>query len=56
MLRLLQQNGWVIVRIKGSHHHLRREGRTETIILPVHGKQELKKGTQEGILREAGLK
>lgn len=56
MLRLLQGHGWVVVRIRGSHHHLRKGDDEQVIILPIHGKQELRKGLQEQILKEAGLK
>lgn len=54
MLRLLQANGWTVAKIKGSHHHMLKDDRK--LIVPVHGKQELRKGLQESILREAGLK
>lgn len=54
MLRKLQAAGWVVDRIAGSHHRLIKDGKA--VIVPVHGKKELRKGLQEHILRKAGLK
>lgn len=54
MLRFLQENGWVIARITGSHHHMRKDG--ATVIVAIHGKQEIPKGTQAAILKKAGLR
>jgi predicted RNA binding protein YcfA (HicA-like mRNA interferase family) len=53
LLRLLQQNGWVLDRINGSHHILEKSGKT--IVVPVHAK-ELGKGLERKILKEAKLK
>lgn len=36
LLRRLLQDGWVLDRIQGSHHILKKDGKTETV--PVHGK------------------
>lgn len=51
---MLKKNGWVIDRIKGSHHILIKE--TETLVVPVHGKKQIPKGTLKSILKKAGLK
>lgn len=37
--RVLEQYGWELARINGSHHIYRLEGRPERISVPVHGKQ-----------------
>ncbi|MEI6874157.1 MAG: type II toxin-antitoxin system HicA family toxin [Spirochaetota bacterium] len=54
LLRLLESLGWVSVRIRGSHHVLKKLGRT--IILPVHGNSDVKRGLLSSILKKAGLK
>lgn len=54
MLRLLKKNGFWITKTDSSHHYLTNGEKTTCI--PIHGKQELKKGTQEAILKQAGLK
>ncbi|MNL85402.1 YcfA-like protein [compost metagenome] len=54
LVKLLKQNGWVLDRINGSHHVMKKDGMT--IPVPVHGKADLKTGTLHRILKEAGLK
>jgi predicted RNA binding protein YcfA (HicA-like mRNA interferase family) len=54
LITLLKKNGWIIDRIKGSHHILVKG--TETLVVPVHGKKEIPKGTLTNILKKAGLK
>jgi predicted RNA binding protein YcfA (HicA-like mRNA interferase family) len=55
MCRALERDGWVEVRIRGSHHHFDRPGATRTVAVPVHGNKMLKTGTQKRIMREGGL-
>lgn len=56
VIRVLKQNGWQIVRIKGSHHLLAKPGVPGTVTVPVHGTRELPTGTLNAILKQAGLK
>lgn len=53
MVRKLQQAGWVIDRIRGSHHIMKKGDKS--IPVPVDGKMELPTGTERSILRGAGL-
>lgn len=53
LLKLLRQNGWEVVRIKGSHHVLQKDGKTT--VIPIHGK-DVPAGLLNAILRETGLK
>jgi predicted RNA binding protein YcfA (HicA-like mRNA interferase family) len=55
MCRILEQHGWTLVRIRGSHHALQKAGMEKMIIVPVHGNRDLKPGTQRGIMRDAEL-
>jgi predicted RNA binding protein YcfA (HicA-like mRNA interferase family) len=55
MCRVLERHGWVLVRIKGSHHAFEKAGQPKTIVVPVHGNKMLKPGTQRAIMRDAGL-
>jgi len=54
--KLLEQNGWMLARIHGSHHVYVKEGHRERISLPVHGNRPLKKGLLSALLKIAGLK
>lgn len=53
LLKLMQQNGWKVVRVNGSHHILEKDGKIETI--PIHGK-DVPNGLLNAILKRHGLK
>lgn len=53
LLKLLKKNGWVVVRIEGSHHILKKGALTET--LPIHS-QDVPTGLLHKILKRTGLK
>lgn len=50
MLRFLERRGFVLVRIRGSHHFLRKGGLRTSV--PIHGKQALPIGTFLAILAD----
>jgi mRNA interferase HicA len=53
LMKLLLQNGWEEVHIKGSHHKLRKGNDTE--IIPIHGK-DVPAGLLNSILKRTGLR
>lgn len=53
MVRFLRQQGFELVRVRGSHHYLERRGLKTSV--PVHGSQTLKIGTLRGILRDVQM-
>jgi predicted RNA binding protein YcfA (HicA-like mRNA interferase family) len=53
--RILEQRGWELARVHGSHHIYRQEGRPERISVPVHGSKTLKRGLQASLLKIAGI-
>jgi predicted RNA binding protein YcfA (HicA-like mRNA interferase family) len=53
LIKVLEGTGWERVRQHGDHVMLRKAGERQELIVPLH--HELKKGTEAGILREAGL-
>lgn len=55
MCRLLEQRGWTLARINGSHHVYRQAASGRRTVVQVHGNQDLKPGTQRAIMRDAGL-
>lgn len=55
MIRLLQQNGFEKVSQNGSHIKLKNKKTGRLAMVPFHSKA-LKKGTEQGILKQAGLK
>jgi len=53
-IRKLQAGGWVVVRIRGSHYVVKKEGKS--VPIPVHGNKDLGKGLIAEIERETGVK
>jgi len=53
--RLLERNGWYLVRVHGSHHLYNKPGNPVLISVPVHGNKPLKKGTLTALLQKAEL-
>jgi predicted RNA binding protein YcfA (HicA-like mRNA interferase family) len=54
LLKLLEKNGYQKVRQTGSHA-LYRCADKKSVIVPIHGGKDLKKGTELKILKDAGL-
>ena len=54
LIKLLEAQGWVLDRIRGSHHIFKNGERT--VVVPVHGTKDLPKGTVESIMKDGGLK
>ncbi len=55
LCRLLEDRGWRLARISGSHHVYSKLGQVRNISVPVHGKETLKPGLTTKIARDAGL-
>ena len=55
LCKILEENGWELVRISGSHHVFAKDGEEAKIVVPVHGNREIKTGLLKAILKTAGL-
>ena len=55
MISFLKKNGFIIVSQNGSHIKMKNEVTGITVIVPYHSK-DLKKGIEQAILKQAGLK
>ncbi len=55
MIKLLENNGFRQTHSNGSHFFFRNDETHRTTTVPVHAK-DLKKGTENKILKDAGLK
>ncbi|MDY3331913.1 MAG: type II toxin-antitoxin system HicA family toxin [Pelistega sp.] len=55
VIRILQRNGWRLIRIKGSHHHFKKEG-IPFLITISHPKKDVSIGQLEDIQKKAGIK
>ncbi|MFJ8088431.1 type II toxin-antitoxin system HicA family toxin [Lysinibacillus sp. NPDC095746] len=55
LLKKAKKNGWKEVRQNGSHHIVVKEG-FEPVSIPVHSNRELRRGIEQSLLRDLGLK
>ncbi|HOV38262.1 MAG TPA: type II toxin-antitoxin system HicA family toxin [Spirochaetales bacterium] len=53
LVKLMEKNGWEIVRITGSHYIMKKS--KETLVVPVHSNTDLKTGILNSLLKKAGL-
>ena len=57
MVKLLEKNGWKPKGNNGGSHRKFENPKTgQVIVVPYHEGRELKKGTEQKILKDAGLK
>ena len=52
LIRLLKQNGWVVVSQKGSHLKMRHPKHENNLIVPNHGAKEAGVGIAHAILKQ----
>lgn len=55
MLKYLKKNGFIMISQNGSHVKMRNPRTQKAVIVPCHAR-DLKKGMEQAILKQAGLK
>ncbi|HET9058201.1 MAG TPA: type II toxin-antitoxin system HicA family toxin [Chitinophagaceae bacterium] len=55
LIKILELHGFVFKRSKGSHELYYNAQTNKTVIVPVHGGKDMKKGTLLAILKQAGI-
>ena len=53
--KLVEQRGWVLLRIQGSHHIYGKDGSQIRLSIPIHKNQALKLGLQRHLLKMADI-
>lgn len=57
IIKLIKKEGWIFQRQKGSHMVFNHPNKIGIVVVPNHGMNEdVKKGTENSILKQAGLK
>jgi predicted RNA binding protein YcfA (HicA-like mRNA interferase family) len=56
VIKLVEENGWYFERQTGSHKIFKHPVKPGIIVIPEHGKEDIKPGTLNSILKQAGLK
>ncbi|MHC5937523.1 type II toxin-antitoxin system HicA family toxin [Nostoc sp.] len=55
LCKIVEQKGWVLQRITGSHHIYENPGVEKILSIPVHRNQDLKVGTLKALMKIAQL-
>ena len=55
LAKLLEANGWDLLRIQGSHHIYGKVGNPARISVPIHRNQDMKIGLLRNLLKTAEL-
>jgi predicted RNA binding protein YcfA (HicA-like mRNA interferase family) len=56
IVRMLQEDGWLLTRTRGSHHQYKHPAKPGLVTIPGNRNAELAPGTLNSILKQAGLK
>jgi len=51
LAKLAEERGWRLSRINGSHHVYVMEGRSERLVIPIHGNQDIKIGLLRSLMK-----
>ena len=54
LIRVIEDDGWYLVNVKGSHHHFKHQTKKGKVTIP-HPKKELPQATINAILKQGGL-
>lgn len=54
LIKMVKNDGWELVRTKGSHHHFKHPIKKGLVTIP-HPKKDIPPGTVRSILRQADI-
>ncbi|MCX6376675.1 MAG: type II toxin-antitoxin system HicA family toxin [Armatimonadetes bacterium] len=55
LAKALERHGWVLRRIRGSHHVYTKPGSNVRLSIPIHGSKPLRVGLLSHFLKVSGL-
>lgn len=56
LLKMLEEDGWYLVRTKGSHRQFKHQDKSGTLTVAGKPSVEVPKSTLNAILKQSGLK
>jgi len=56
IIRLVEDDGWFMVRTRGSHRHFKHPSKPGLVTIAGHPGVDMPKGTLNSVLKQAGLK
>ncbi len=54
-IRVVERDGWYLVRTRGSHRHYHHPGKLGTVTIAGRMSKDLSPAMQDSILKQAGL-
>jgi len=54
LIKIIERDGWYLVRIKGSHHHFKHQ-KKKGVVTIAHPNKDMETGTVQNILRQASI-
>lgn len=55
VIKLLEKDGWYLVRIKGDHRQYRHNTKKGAVTISGHDNEDIAKGTLNSVLKQAGI-
>lgn len=55
LAKVLERNGWALLRIQSSHHIYGKQGSNVRLSIPIHGNQTLKMGLLKHMMKLANV-
>jgi predicted RNA binding protein YcfA (HicA-like mRNA interferase family) len=55
IIKVIEENGWYLDRIKGSHHVYKNDKLQKSVPIPIHGNRDLGKGLFYKILKQCEI-
>lgn len=56
IIERLKKEGWVLIKVEGSHHMMKHLVSNKKVPVPVHGARDIKIGTIKSIEKHTGVK
>jgi predicted RNA binding protein YcfA (HicA-like mRNA interferase family) len=56
LIRIIEKDGWVLARTRGSHRQYRHPTKSGTVTIAGHPSDDIHPKTERSILKQAGLK
>lgn len=53
--KIVKADGWVLVRVTGSHYQYKKIGVAESLVIPYHGKKDISIGVMKNLENISGL-
>ncbi|WNX61352.1 type II toxin-antitoxin system HicA family toxin [Acinetobacter baumannii] len=55
LIKMIESDGWYLVRVTGSHNHFKHPTKKGLVTVP-HPKKDVPPKTEKSVLKQAGLK